>query len=110
MVVGSMLAILNNVPIAKHTATSTLSFVLVMGCFAGKRVLGTRTGVGWRMSQAPPFTSSSTWNHHIPCINCIFAAVHLSSLHLLFFYSRDWWAIVLPHAPVRSGLDCIAND
>lgn len=39
VVVGSLLAVLNNAPLVRHTATSTASFVLVMGCFSGTHVL-----------------------------------------------------------------------
>jgi hypothetical protein len=34
-VVGSILAVLNNAPFVRHTAMSTASFVIVMGCYSG---------------------------------------------------------------------------
>lgn len=34
--VGSMLAVMHNVPVVRNTATSTASFLIVMGCFSGR--------------------------------------------------------------------------
>lgn len=37
--VGSLLAVLNHMPLVRYTASSTASFVLLMGCFSGECAL-----------------------------------------------------------------------